>query len=126
MGVVAVATCPSFAATKVTEGDDARTQYEAEKAKAKTLAQKEKVFILRAGGAEAQKPEKLTVTAGERFFITNEEAEYVHNVFDESDAGWVLKKQDPGTVAAISFDSPGVHKIRCAIHPQMKTTVIVE
>lgn len=114
------------AATLVTEGDDAKKLYDAEKAKSQVLVQKDKNFILRAGGAETPKPTDLKVKAGERFFIANEEGEYVHNVYDESDAGWVLKKQEPSSVAAIAFDAPGVHKLRCAIHPQMRITVTVQ
>jgi plastocyanin len=116
----------TYAATAVTEGDEAKKLYETEKGKAQILVQKDKNFILRTEGAETPKPATLKVKAGERFYILNEEAEYVHNVYDESDAGWVLKKQEPSTVAAVSFGSPGEHKLRCAIHPQMRITVAVQ
>jgi plastocyanin len=114
------------AATVVTEGDDAKKLYEAEKGKAKILVQKDKNFILRVGSDETVKPAELKLKAGERFFIINEEMEYVHNVYDESDSGWVLKKQEPASVAAVSFDSPGEHKLRCAIHPQMRIIATVQ
>lgn len=114
------------AATTVTEGDDAKKLYDAEKGKAQILVQKDKVFILRAGGVETPKPDQIKVKAGEHFYIANEEGEYVHNVYDETDAGWVLKKQEPSSVAAVSFSAPGEHHLRCAIHPQMKVTVAVQ
>ena len=50
-----------------------------------------------------KKPKKLTVKAGEQIFLTNEEEKYVHNVYDTTDNSWVLKKQEPGGVAVISF-----------------------
>ena len=117
---------PVFAGSKVAEGDDAQKLFDAQKSKAQILVQKDTSFHLRKpGAAEEDRPQTLTVKAGEAFFITNEEAAFVHNVYDETDASWVLKKQVPSSVAALSFDSPGEHKLRCAIHPKMQITVIV-
>ncbi|MGO9483296.1 MAG: hypothetical protein ACLPX9_01755 [Rhodomicrobium sp.] len=116
----------THAAVVVTEGNDAKKIYEEEKGKAQILVQKDKNFVLRARGVDTPKPKEIKVKAGERFFIINEEMEYVHNVYDESDDKWVLEKQEPSSVAAIVFDAPGEHRLRCAIHPQMKITVIVQ
>lgn len=117
---------PVFAASKVVEGDEAKQLYDTEKSKAVVLVQKDGSFHLRKpGAAEEDKPATLTVKKGEMFFITNEEAAFVHNVYDETDASWVLKKQTPSTVAGLSFDSAGEHKLRCAIHPKMQVTVVV-
>lgn len=116
----------AMAATTVVEGADAKKLYDAEKATSNVLVQKDKNFILRAGGTETPKPTEMKVKAGQRFYIANEEGEFVHNVYDETDAGWVLKKQEPAGIAAISFDKAGEHNLRCAIHPQMKIKVIVE
>jgi len=117
---------PVHAATLVTEEDAAKKLYTTEKAKAQTLVQKDKVFILRAHGTETTAPHDLKIKVGEQFFIVNEEMEYVHNVYDEDDQTWVLKKQEPSGIAAIAFDKPGIHHLRCAIHPQMKIKVTVE
>jgi plastocyanin len=117
---------PVFAASKVVEGDEAKQLYDAQKTKAQVLVQKDGSFHLRKpGAAEEDKPATLTVKAGELFFITNEEMAFVHNVYDETDASWVLKKQVPSSVAALAFDTPGEHKLRCAIHPKMQVTVMV-
>ena len=117
----------AYAGTVVKEGAEAKTLYEAAKATAQVLAQKDKIFILRApGGAETKKPKEMTVKVGETIYLTNEEEKYVHNVYDNSDNSWVLKKQAPSEVAAITFNAAGKHKLRCAIHPKMKIKVIVK
>src|SRR5262245_28063524 len=95
-----------YAKAAVVEGDDAKKAYEADKNKAQMLVQKDKNFILRSDGADTLKPDRFRVKVGERFYILNDEAEYVHNVYDQSDAGWVLKKQEPASMAAVSFDAP--------------------
>ena len=124
---IAALPATAFAGTTVVEGADAAAQYEAKKGSSYTLAQKDKIFILRApDGTETPKPKTLTVKAGEVIFLTNEEEKYVHNVYDSSDDSWVLKKQEPSGVASIAFSDPGEHKLRCAIHPKMKIKVTVE
>lgn len=129
--VAAVAVAFTFssanAATNVVEGDAAKTKYEAEKSKFHTLKQINKRFVLVApDGTENKKPKEMTVATGEFIFITNEEDKVVHNVYDQTDQSWVLKKQKPSGYAAISFDSAGTHKLRCAIHPKMKITIHVK
>ena len=116
----------SAAETHVVEGDAARALYRSEKGTAQVLVQRDKVFVLRApDGSETPKPASITVRVGERFFISNEEESFVHNVYDLSDAAWVLQKQHPSELAGVAFDRPGVHELRCAIHPTMKTEVRV-
>ena len=124
---IALLTFPvvALAETSVIEGDEAMKLYQADKGKAQVLVQQNKEFILRAGSKETPKPEIVTVKAGERFYIANEEHSFVHNVYDETDSNWVLRKQEPSKVAAITFDKPGTHKLRCAIHPTMKTELHV-
>ena len=115
------------AETQVLEGDEAQAMYETSKSEHYTLRQIDKIFSLVApDGTETPKPESVTVAPGEFIFITNEEEKVVHNVYDQSDQSWVLKKQEPGGYAAIAFGKPGQHKLRCAIHPKMKITVNVE
>lgn len=110
----------------VVEGDAAKKLYATEKDKVQTLVQKDKEFLLRtADGTEVSKPEKITVKVGERIYVTNEEMEIVHNVYDSTDTSWLLKKQEASSVAAITFLKAGQHKLRCAIHPIMKTEVVV-
>lgn len=113
--------------TSVIEGDDAKALLEENAASSHILKQKKKLFhLISNGGSEERKPSSLTIKKGDTIFITNEEKKFVHNVYDSSDQNWVLQKQLPGEVAAITFNEPGVHKLRCAIHPKMKITVTVE
>lgn len=116
-----------FCATTVVEGDAAKAAYEKDKATAYTLRQKGTVFILVApGGAETPTPTEVTIKPGEALYILNEEDKVVHNVYDESDNSWVLKKQEPANVASIAFSDVGTHKLRCAIHPKMKIVVNIK
>lgn len=117
----------AHAEVTVKEGDTAQKLYEADKGKAIILAQKNKEFILRTpGGQEKTKPEVVKLKVGQRLYVVNEEHTFVHNVYDESDASWLLKKQEPSRTAVIIFDKPGVHRLRCAIHPTMKTELRIE
>lgn len=115
-----------FADAVVTEGVEAQKIYHEKKNSAQILVQKNKVFILRHQGKEEEKPEELEVKKGETFFIVNEEDKFIHNVYDLDDESWILKKQEPGGIAAIRFEKEGLHSLRCAIHPTMKTLVKVK
>lgn len=115
-----------FAGTAIVEGDQAKALYNADKGKAQVLVQKNKIFILRApNGEETSNPNTIKVKVGERFYIANEEEIFIHNVYDTTDSNWVLKKQTPSNVAAITFDAPGKHSLHCAIHPTMEIDVNV-
>lgn len=117
----------AIADTTVIEGGAAATLYEEKKGVFQTLKQwKKKFFLIATDGTETKKPKEIRVKAGEFIFLTNEEKKVVHNIYDESDKSWVLKKQKPGETAAIAFDLAGLHKLRCAIHPKMRVDVIVE
>ncbi len=106
------------------EGEEANKLYASDKGKVQVLVQKNKEFVLRApDGKEAVNPTVIKVKAGEKLYIANEEETFVHNVYDVTDSSWVLKKQNPATVAVIEFDKPGKHSLRCAIHPKMKIDV---
>lgn len=112
--------------TVVLEGDKGKAKYEESKGQSQTLKQLDKVFtLISPDGSEQDKPKEITVKVGEYLFITNNEDKIVHNVYDQSDNSWVLKKQEPGGVAGIAFGEPGEHKLRCAIHPKMKVKVKV-
>ncbi|MFO1257889.1 MAG: hypothetical protein U1E78_05720 [Gammaproteobacteria bacterium] len=109
----------------VIEGAKAQTIYDEQKGIAQILVQKNKVFTLRHQGQEEEKPDEINVKVGETFFIVNEEDKFIHNVYDLDDESWILKKQEPGGIAAIRFEEEGPHALRCAIHPTMKTLIKV-
>jgi plastocyanin len=116
----------TLAETVVVEGESAKSMYNADMGKTQVLSQKNKSFILRApNGNEIISPTTMTVKAGERFYILNEEEIFIHNVYDTSDSSWVLKKQLPSNIAAITFTTAGKHSLRCAIHPAMEVNVDV-
>lgn len=116
----------AFAATHVVEGKEAEALLEQQKTFSNILVQLNKVFVLQTpDGLRKEQPEEVTIEVGEYIFITNEEHGIVHNVYDQTDHSWVLKKQLPTGVAAIKFDEVKTHKLRCAIHPTMKITVNV-
>lgn len=116
----------ALAGTEVLEGQDAEYLMKEHQSSAAVLSQKNKVFVLnKSDGEKVQNPQEITVKVGEYFFITNEEDRTVHNVYDLVDRSWVLKKQIPGGIAAIKFNEAKMHKLNCAIHPQMRVTVNV-
>jgi plastocyanin len=116
----------AWAGVQITEGEEAAKLYTADKNKAQVLVQYNKEFTLRAPDGQATlKPAAVTLKVGERLYISNEEKLIVHNVYDTSDSSWVLRKQPPSTIALIVFDKPGIHALRCAIHPIMKIDVHV-
>ncbi|MCL9783759.1 hypothetical protein M9194_20240 [Vibrio sp. S4M6] len=118
----------SFAATDVVEGEAAKSAYEASKDASTSLLQKRKTFYFKEFGMDKpkRKPKEIRVKAGEVIYILNNEKKITHNIFDESDNSWVLAAQEPGDVAAVTFNDKGEHKLKCAIHPKMKLTLIVE
>jgi len=84
-------------------------------ARTHTVTQKDKLF-----GAAT-----LTVAVGDTIVFRNDD-DVVHNVFTSSpDFKFNLRSQAPGTSAAVAFDTPGAHSVRCAIHPTMKLSVTV-
>ena len=114
------------AKTDVIQGAKAKALYETNRAKAVMLVQKHKIFILRRpDGKEESNPKLVRVRIGQPLYIANEEDIFVHNVYDLTDASWVLKKQTPASMAAIMFDTPGTRQLRCAIHPTMEISVEV-
>lgn len=69
---------------------------------------------------------KLTISRGDTInFVNNDNVS--HNVYSKSDANsFDIGVQRPEETHSIKFDIAGKTKIRCAIHPKMKLTVIVE
>ena len=67
----------------------------------------------------------LTVHAGDKVNFRNEDA-FVHNVFSLTDAQpFDLGTYPQGQAKTVTFAKPGTYDIECAIHPEMKLTVVV-
>ena len=71
-------------------------------------------------------PGEVTISAGSVLKIANDD-EVLHHVYIESpnldfDSG----EQEPGHTIEIKFDRPGTYVAKCAIHPKMHLTVIVQ
>jgi plastocyanin len=117
---------PVQAGVDVIEGEEAKVLYEEQKDSAETLSQINKIFVLKKpGGENIENPPEVSAPVGSYLFIVNDEEKTVHNVYDQTDHSWVLKKQLPAGIAALKFTEPGIHELRCAIHPGMKVTIKV-
>ena len=69
---------------------------------------------------------QLRLRAGDRVVFTNDDA-VTHNVFSTSDGfKFNLKTQAPSTSAETTFAHKGIAQVRCAFHPNMKLTVVVD
>lgn len=77
------------------------------------VSQKEKTFA----------PGTVTVKKGQTVTFSNDDS-VAHNVFSKG-AKFNLKIQAPGERKSFSFDEPGTHEVRCAIHPKMILRVTV-
>ena len=69
---------------------------------------------------------QLRVRAGDRVVFHNDDM-VTHNVFSTSDrVKFNLKTQAPRASAQTTFTGKGVAQVRCAFHPNMKLTVVVD
>ncbi len=69
---------------------------------------------------------KVTLKAGDSIKFVNED-EVAHNVHSTTDGHeFDTGSMQPGSDFAQTFAAAGKVKIRCAIHPKMKMTVMVE
>ena len=69
---------------------------------------------------------EVTVKPGETVTFTNQDP-VTHNVYSATPGmEFDLKTQKPGASTVITFDHAGTAEVHCAIHPQMKMTVIVQ
>jgi plastocyanin len=87
-------------------------------AQAKTVEvqQKNKQFSLKT----------LKIKVGDSVSFKNEDP-FVHNIFSLSDTkSFDLGSYPQGQAKSVVFDKPGTVEIECAIHPDMKMTVVVE
>ncbi len=69
---------------------------------------------------------KVTLKAGDTIRFVNAD-DIVHNVRSATSGHeFDLGAQQPGTEIAHTFSKRGKVKVRCAIHPRMKMSVVVE
>ena len=68
---------------------------------------------------------EITIAVGDSVVFTNDD-QVSHNVYSRTKGHeFDLKVQKPRASNTVTFDNPGVVKVRCAIHPKMKLTVKV-
>lgn len=68
---------------------------------------------------------KLTIQAGDSITFVNDD-NITHNVYSKKVNEFDTGAQKPGASNTIVFKNKGKQKVRCAIHPKMKMTVVVE
>ncbi len=69
---------------------------------------------------------KVTIAVGDSLKFVNDDGT-THNVHSRTKGhDFDLGAQEPGTEATHTFSKAGKVKVRCAIHPKMKMTVMVE
>lgn len=79
------------------------------------VAQKDKAFV----------PAHLRIKVGDTVDFVNGDP-FFHNVFSLSDAKtFDLGSYPEGQGRKVTFDTPGVVTVECAIHPHMKMTIEV-
>lgn len=68
----------------------------------------------------------VTIKAGSAIDFVNDDTN-VHNVHSATEGhAFDLGAQEPGASNIHVFDKPGEVAVRCAIHPRMRMTVVVE
>lgn len=68
----------------------------------------------------------IEVAAGSAIEFVNDD-DITHNVYSRSKGNeFDLGAQEPGSNMAYTFANAGKVKVRCAIHPKMKMTVMVK
>ena len=68
---------------------------------------------------------KVSIHPGDKVTFRNDDA-FVHNVFSLTDAlPFDLGTYPAGQSKSVTFAKPGTYDIECAIHPEMKLTVVV-
>lgn len=71
-------------------------------------------------------PASVTVKKDDTVVFTNQDP-VTHNVYSQTPGmAFDLRTQKPGAASAVTFERAGTAEVRCAIHPQMKMTVIVK
>lgn len=81
-----------------------------------TISQKDNTFS----------EKKVTIAAGESITFSNED-EVTHNIHSQTEGSeFDSGSMKPGENFTQTFANAGKVKVRCAIHPKMKMTVMVE
>lgn len=81
-----------------------------------TITQKNKTFS----------EKKITISKDQPITFVNDD-NVAHNIYTIVDGNKKdLGLQRPGDSGQLSFDADGRYRVRCAIHPKMKMTVVVE
>lgn len=89
-----------------------------------SVAEADEITISQKGKAFSEK--KVNVNVGDSISFVNDD-DITHNVYSRSKGHkFDVGAQRPGTTVSHSFTAPGKVKVRCAIHPRMKLTVVVE
>ena len=70
-------------------------------------------------------PGTLTVTAGARITVTNDDST-AHTATADDGNSFDTGTLDPGASGTISVAKPGSYTYHCSIHPFMKATIVVK
>lgn len=71
-------------------------------------------------------PGAITVKAGETVRIINDDIFLHHAFVDDDGMDFDSGPMEEGELRDIEFSEPGEYNVKCAIHPKMKLTVVVE
>lgn len=72
-------------------------------------------------------PGAVTMRAGERIEIVNDDGELVHHAYlEHPDFGFDIGEQSPGSKSLVAFPTKGTFTVLCGIHPKMKLMVAVK
>ncbi|WP_371397744.1 plastocyanin/azurin family copper-binding protein [Fretibacter rubidus] len=71
-------------------------------------------------------PGKIDIKTGESLKIVNDDI-FLHHAFIDSEAlEFDSGSMDEGEQAVVTFDTPGIYNVQCAIHPKMNLEVTVK
>ncbi|WP_232629697.1 hypothetical protein [Methylobacterium sp. Leaf118] len=72
-------------------------------------------------------PGAVSLQAGERIEIVNDDGELVHHAYlEHPDFGFDIGEQSPGSKSVVAFPKKGTFTVLCGIHPKMKLLVAVK
>ena len=71
-------------------------------------------------------PAVVVAKIGDKVVFLNDDR-FAHNIFSETPGHqFNVRKQMPGDRYAITLDTKGTFRVRCAIHPRMRMKITVE
>lgn len=72
-------------------------------------------------------PETVSLRAGERVTIVNDDGDFVHHAYiEDPDYPYDSGDIEPGARAVVTFPKAGEFTVLCGIHPKMKLAVHVQ